>query len=114
MRGDVIPQKMSQSQKAARAKIMAWAHGDESDTSLPIRTVLDTYIPPDIKGSGQYFTSAQTGVAALENLKLRLPVSPAQGSRTVSEPEVYYASGSVNQSKSDLVGTNCGDPSLIA
>ncbi len=64
--------------------IMAWIRGEREDLSLTVREVLDRYTPPDIKGSAQYFTGLETGMAALERLRLWLP--PAGQKLRVLEP----------------------------
>ena len=69
-----MPQKLSRPQKMINAQIRAWVQGDGPE--IPIQKVLEGYTPPDIKGSGQYFTSLEIGVAALENLQMRVPTSP--------------------------------------
>jgi hypothetical protein len=69
-----MSQKLTKPQKVFNAQVMAWVQG--KGPGIPILKVLEEYTPPDIKGSGQYFTTLETGAAALENLQLKLPTSP--------------------------------------
>lgn len=69
------PQKLTKAQKLANGQIMTWLRGRDIK-DIPIREILEKYTPPDIKSSGQYFTSIEMGTAALEKLRLRLPTLP--------------------------------------
>jgi hypothetical protein len=73
--GRILVQKKTQIASADHRLIMAWVRGEREDLSLTTRAVLDRYTPPDIKGSAQYFTSPETGMAVLEPLRLWLPAS---------------------------------------
>ncbi len=76
--------KKTQIASADHRLIMAWVRGEREDLSLTAQEVLDRYTPPDIKDSAQYFTGLETGIAALERLRLRLP--PAGQKLRVLEP----------------------------
>ncbi|MBE7556818.1 MAG: hypothetical protein HS126_37725 [Anaerolineales bacterium] len=67
--GPILVQKKTQIASADHRLIMAWVRGEREDLSLTTREVLDRYTPPDIKGSAQYFTGLETGLAALERLR---------------------------------------------
>lgn len=66
------PQKLTKAQKLANTQIMTWLQ-DRDIKDIPIREILEKYTPPDIKSSGQYFTSIEMGTVALERLRLRVP-----------------------------------------
>lgn len=82
--GCSLVQKKTQIASADHRFIMAWVRGEREELSLTTREVLDRYTPPDIKGSAQYFTGLETGIAALERLRLWLP--PAGQKLQVLEP----------------------------
>lgn len=69
------PQKTTKIQKLTNGQIMTWLR-DRDIKDIPVREVLEKYLPPDIKTSGQYFTSIEMGTEALEKLRLRLPSPP--------------------------------------
>lgn len=65
--------KKSKVQGVDHRLIMAWVRGERADLTLTVPDILERYTPPDLKGSAQYFTSVETGMAALARLRLVLP-----------------------------------------
>lgn len=70
-------QKRTQPVRQINNQILTWVRGKDAGGKPPsreflVKEVLESYVPPDIRGLAQYFTAIETGKSALSRLRLRL------------------------------------------